>query len=106
VVITPAEILYQAERRGCRFAVVGGRLRATPKVGDDALYGAIGANKDAIVALLREREAACATDAVSAAQRLLRHGRFPATRPEDCGFLCGYPGALCERCGTPWPEHR
>jgi|SRR5580698_8840483 hypothetical protein len=49
----------------------GDRLEATPRVGDRALHAAIGRRKDEIMALLRERDSACATDAVLFAQALV-----------------------------------
>jgi hypothetical protein len=104
VVTAAADILAQAEKRGCHFTIDGGRLRATPKVGDRALYDAIGVHKDAIVALLREREGRCATDAVLFAQALLRQGRFSPETPR-CALHCGETQERCKRCGAPFDDH-
>ncbi len=103
--VSARDVLVEAERQGARFRVVGDRLEATPKVGNRALHDAIGRRKGEIIALLRERDSACATDAVLFAQALLRQGCFP-TEAAPCPYHCGYPHERCRRCGGRFAEHQ
>ena len=66
--VSARDLLAEAESSGARFRVVGDRLEATPKISDRDLHAAIGQRKDEIIALLRERDGGCATDAVLFAQ--------------------------------------
>jgi len=105
--VTALDLIVEAERRGARFCVLGDRLEATPaRVFDTALVTEIGKHKPEIVAVLLERSALTATDAVLAAQRLLREGLWPKVAPEDCRFFIGHGAdAVCRRCGSSWDEH-
>lgn len=104
--VAAADLVREAENRGARFQIVGDRLTAHPADAfDERLIAAIGRYKNEVIAVLREREEGCATDAVLTAQHLLREARFPPTRSEDCAFHCGYVGEPCRRCGHPWNEH-
>lgn len=102
--LTARELLAEAERGGTRFRVVGDRLEATPKLADRDLYVAIGEHKAEIVALLRERDEGCATDAVLFAQALLRQGRFVRETP-PCAYHCADPHERCRRCGATFAAH-
>jgi hypothetical protein len=103
--VSARDLVDEAERRGARFRVVGDRLEATPaNVFDTKLDCAIGEQKAQIIALLREREGGCATDAVVFAQALLRQGRF-SSEPAPCAYHCGRPHERCKRCGAPFVEH-
>lgn len=103
--VTALEILTEAECRGVRFRTNGDRLEATPSnLLDERLSEAIANRKADLMALIHEREGACATDAVLFAQALLRQGRFvPESAP--CAFHCGYLSELCRRCARPFADH-
>jgi hypothetical protein len=103
--VTAPDLIVEAERRGACFRVLGERLEAAPaRVFDSSLAAEVGRHKSEIVAILRECEGMTATDAVLAAQRLLRECKFLA-EPPVCAFLTGRPGEECRRCGASWSEH-
>ena len=72
---------------------------------DAETIDAIRAHRDSVRAFLAEQDAATATDAVLAAQRLLREGRWPQIERDRCGFDIGYSGEDCKRCGASVAEH-
>jgi hypothetical protein len=107
--LTAVEVLRRASEtgltvfvRGTDRIVVRGRADAI-----ELLKADLTAHKPEIVAFLREHGGMTATDAVLAAQDLLRAGRWPKTDPEDCGFFIGRPAvdAVCKRCSSSWDEH-
>jgi hypothetical protein len=106
--LTAVEVLRRASEtgltvfvRGTDRIVVRGRADAI-----EVLKPELAAHKPEIVAILREHGGMTATDAVLAAQHLLRVGLWPETAPEDCGFFIGHPtDAVCKRCGSSWDEH-
>jgi len=71
---------------------------------DDATLDSIQRHRDAIRAILEEQAAQTATDAVLAAQRLLRECRFPP-EPAPCNFHTGYTTEPCKRCGATLAGH-
>jgi len=107
--MTAVELLRRASEngltvfaRGIDRIVVRGRADAIA-----ALKAELVAHKPEIVAILREHGGNAATDAVLAAQRLLRKGLWPQTPPSDCGFFIGFPAVdpSCRRCRSSWHEH-
>jgi hypothetical protein len=103
--VSPRDLIAEAQRRGARFRVIGERLEATPaSVFDAELDRAIGEHKAAIVVLLRKGGEGCATEAALFAQSLLRQGRF-ATEAAPCAYHCGHPHERCRRCGVRLAEH-
>lgn len=103
--MTVTSLLVQAKILGVGLHLEGDYLRYRGRRSAiDKLLPTLRAEKLNLFAFLREREVVpTATDAVLAAQRLLRECRFPATAP-FCDFLGG-PGETCQRCGASCLEH-
>jgi len=105
--VTARAILAAIRRAGGDLVISeAGKLRV---VGRDRVPDEIVAAAKAHVADLRALfqehvEAPSASDAVLAAQRLLRAGKWPpASAP--CPFPIGPPGSDCQRCGASYLEH-
>ena len=106
--MTAVELLRRASEEGLTVFVRGFDRIVVRGRADlvEALRPEFAAHKPEIVAVLREHGCSTATDAVIAAQRLLRKRLWPETAPKDCAFFIGRPVDLtCKRCGSTWQEH-
>jgi hypothetical protein len=103
--MTAQALLAEVRARGADVVLTAGgvRLRGASRVPD--LVDRLRERAADLRAVLLERSPdASATDAVLAAQRLLRECRWES-RPAPCAFPIGPPGADCMRCGGSWLEH-
>ncbi len=115
--MTAAAVIARAQALGAEVTLVGTdsvRVRA-PAEAVEAVVPLIRSLKTEVIAELLRRETALsfrsatsslanAADALVAAQRLLRFGRWPPAIG-TCPFHIGKSGARCRRCGAPWLEH-
>lgn len=98
--MTAAEIVVEGRKRGVTLEPTErGTVRLRGPVAEvNVLSPLVTVAKAALLAELHKREA------LIAAQRLLRIGRWPAVT-KTCGFQVGTPGSKCRRCGASWLEH-
>lgn len=105
--MTASEVLREVMDRHLRLSANGERLTVE---GDlqaiEDLRSELLANKNELLAILREREPVpTATDAVLSAAALLRGGKW-APEAAPCAFFIGTSiEPKCRRCGGTWAQH-
>lgn len=104
--MTPRDILVEIRAAGGDLRVVDGKLSVVRRhVVPDALVSVARENAAGLRAILAEHvSTGSATEAVIAAQRLLRSRRWQF-EPAPCDFPIGPAGRYCERCGAPFLTH-
>lgn len=104
--MTALEVFQRAAELGVKLGLVDGEIEYRGRLAAiEAIMPDLRANASTIAALLRERASVpCASDAVIAAQTLLRNGRW-ALQVGPCAFFTGVPASKCLRCGVAWIDH-
>jgi len=104
--VTPQDILVEIRAVGGYLQVVDGKLSILRRhFVPDALVSIARENAAGLRAILAENTSTgSATEAVIAAQRLLRSRRWQF-EPAPCDFPIGPAGRYCERCGAPFLTH-